>query len=143
MNAPATFPTPETRTPDIMLASIQMMSAARHLAMAASRDLQDPGFKGWEYRETIKNLTDVADSLGFDLVKREAQPAPMKAPLFQAIQEMLDAAQYALDPLDDCSAFEHDPRDLKPEPNRAMEAHNALKAAIADLERLMASEVSA
>ena len=143
MNAPATFPTPETRKPDITLASIQAMDAARHLAMAAVYEMDKPGFEGWAYREAIKRLAGMADSLGFDLVKREAQPAPMKAPLFRAIQELLDTAQYALDPLDDCSAFEHDPRDLKPEPNRAMEAHNALKAAIADLERLMASEVSA
>lgn len=61
----------------------------------------------------------------------------MDKALWKAVQELLDAAEYALGPLDNYSDYEDSPYDLRPEPNAALTAHSLLKEAIADVDRLM------
>jgi hypothetical protein len=65
----------------------------------------------------------------------------MNAALLKAINELLDAAYFALGPLDDHAAYVRHPFDRQAEPNDAMEAYQLLKQAVADVEALMPQEV--
>lgn len=57
--------------------------------------------------------------------------------LWTAIQELLDAAEYALQPLDRYSDFEDDPMGPVMVPNQAMSAHACLAEAAEAVSKLM------
>jgi hypothetical protein len=61
----------------------------------------------------------------------------MDRALWNAIQELLDAADFALGPLDRYSDFEDDPLGPTMVPNAALTAHSCLESAIAGVEKLM------
>lgn len=61
----------------------------------------------------------------------------MDKALWKAVQELLDAAEYALGPLDNYSDYDTDPYSMNYGPNEALSAHKLLKEAIADVDRLM------
>lgn len=67
----------------------------------------------------------------------------MDAALRKAIEELLDAADYALKPLDRYSDYEDSPFDLRPEPNDAMVAYNALTEAIEAVDAAMPKKEAA
>lgn len=57
--------------------------------------------------------------------------------LWNAIHELLDAAEYALQPLDRYSDFEDDPMGPKMVPNAALSAHACLSEAAETVQKLM------
>lgn len=57
--------------------------------------------------------------------------------LWNAIHELLDAAEYALQPLDRYSDFEDDPMGPTMVPNQAMSAHACLAEAAETVQKLM------
>lgn len=57
--------------------------------------------------------------------------------LWNAIQELLDAAEYALGPLDNHSDFEDDPNGPTMVPNAALSAHACLSEAAETVSKLM------
>ncbi len=62
---------------DINLACVHASNAARYLAMAA-RGAMDGKPPGWEYEEAIRELTEVCNSLGYVLVRTDADGASEK-----------------------------------------------------------------
>jgi len=64
----------------------------------------------------------------------------MDKQLWNAIQELLDAAEYALGPLDRHSDYEDDPLSPVMVPNAALSAHGCLKAAAEAVSKLMPPE---
>ena len=61
--------------------------------------------------------------------------------LWEAIQELLDAADYALGPLDNYSDYVSEPLNYGISvPNDALTAHSLLKQAIDEVEKLMPKE---
>ena len=57
--------------------------------------------------------------------------------LWNAIQELMDAADYALGPLDRYSDFTEDPMGPTMVPNEAMSAHACLSEALETAQKLM------
>lgn len=61
----------------------------------------------------------------------------MEKRLWTAIHELLDAAEYALQPLDRYSDFEDDPMGPTMVPNAALSAHACLSEAAETVSKLM------
>jgi hypothetical protein len=61
----------------------------------------------------------------------------MDKKLWLAIHELMDAADFALGPLDRYSDYEDDPLGPTMVPNAALTAHGCLESAIAGVEKLM------
>lgn len=64
---------------NINLASIHLADATRLASRAAGKEAMDPKFSCWELEDLIKAMTNAADAIGFDLVKREAPAARQEA----------------------------------------------------------------
>lgn len=64
----------------------------------------------------------------------------MKADLWNAIQEMLDAANYAVEKLERYTDYEDDPFAQMMVPNGALSAQQCLKEAFSTLDALMGKE---
>jgi hypothetical protein len=108
-------------------ASFRARDAAHYLAMAYAYALTSAE-REWPLKVALESLTEAADALGFDLVKR---------PALTAVSELLDEADNAVKVLDRYQDFEDHPHDLQPSPNAAMIAHSELKKAAARVEKLL------
>lgn len=64
----------------------------------------------------------------------------MKADLWNAVQEMLDAANYAIEKLERYTDYEDDPFAQMMVPNDALSAQKCLKEAFSTLDDLMEKE---